>query len=299
MLVCRFQMCYTINMKQKFLAFILLLLTGLLGAQETRPVIQFNPFLIEGIGLEESRFIESLMQSYLSDIGQVITYLGPPPARPPEAAENAGAFSARPPVSVPDYTINGNIRIERDSHILLLEIVNTRTGESYSLTSVYKSTGELVLKARSILETAFAFGGLETEKKPTAPPERISESLILGTWKGETGIEMIRLQRGGRGVAIFSSGAQMVLSYTIENNMLKVVQVSPNSERFYYPLPQEVARQIAADAEPLSWELSLYQQGTILGGVKISTGVRMENDRVAELLPNGDIREVIWTKASH
>jgi hypothetical protein len=248
-------------------------------AEEEKPVIQMNPLFFEGLGIEESRFIESLLQSYLSDIGVL----------------GGGLPASRPP----DYTITGNIRLERDGHMFLLEITNTRTGESFAFTSVYKSTGELALKARSLLESAFSAGGLESEKKPASRPERLSENLVIGTWKGEAGIEMVRLQRGGRGVAVFSSGAQMVLSYTIENNVLKIQQVSPNQERFYYPFPQEVARQIAAAADPVSWELSLYQQGSVLSGVKLSTGVRLENGAVAELLPAGDVREVVWAKSGH
>jgi hypothetical protein len=246
--------------------------------EEQKPVIQLNPIFIEGMGSEESRFIESLLRSYLADIGVL----------------DGSSFTSRPP----DYTITGNIRLERDGHIFLLEITDARTGEQYTVTSVYKTTGELALKARSVLESAFSAGGLETEKK-RAVPETVSENLVTGAWKGEAGIEMIRLQRGGRGVAVFSSGAQMVLSYTIENNTLKILQISPNQERFYYPLPQDIARQLAAAAGPVSWELSLYQQGSVLSGVKLSTGVRLENGAVAELLPDGDVQEVVWTKSGH
>jgi hypothetical protein len=110
---------------------------------------------------------------------------------------------------------------------------------------------------------------------------------------------MIRLQRDGRGVAVFSSGVQMVLSYVIEHNILRVWQISPNSERFYYPLPYDTARELAAGAEPMAWELSLYSRGTVLGGIKIATGVQLEGNRVVKLLPGGDIREVEWTRGAH
>jgi hypothetical protein len=286
-------------MKQKHIALSLLLciLPCILNAQESKLVIQLNPFFIEGIGQEESLLIESLVEDYLSDIGEVISLLH---ARP----ENYGAArrtdtirgqAARPP----DYTISGNIRLEQDGPVFLLEITNTRTGERISFTSVYKSTGELALKARSVLESAFSAGNLEAAQKTEMKAEALNENRIVGAWKGEPGIEIIRLQRGSRGVAIFSSGAQMVLSYTIENNVLKITQISPNSERFYYPLPQEIARQLAADADPITWELSLYQQGTVLKGVRLGTAARMENGMVAELLPAGDVREITWTKAGH
>ena len=267
-----------------------------LEAQENKPVIKLNPLFIDGIGIEESRLIESLIQSYLSDIGEVINYFDA--ALAPDPFENADdALNSW--TRIPDYTVTGTIHLERDSRIFLLELLNTRTGKTYSFTSIYKTTGELVLKARSILETAFAAGGLESGRSSEALPGPVHESQIVGTWRGEPGIEMIRLQRGGRGVAVFSSGAQMVLSYTIENNILRVWQVSPNSEWFYYPLPYETARALTAGAEPMIWELSLYSGGTVLGGVKIATGVQLEGNQVLKLLPGGDIRKVEWTRGGH
>jgi hypothetical protein len=258
---------------------------------QEKPLIKFNPLFIEGIGQEESLFIESLIQSYLSDIGILAD-----PGDDAYSGETETADSAR---RLPDYTINGSIHLERDGCVFLLEISNIRTDETYSVSSVYKSTGELALKARSILETAFSPGGKGPEKKPETLPEHMTENLIAGTWKGETGIEIIRLRHGGQGVAIFSSGAQMLLSYTIEDNTLKIWQISPNSERFYHPLPFNVAKQLAAGAEPMSWELSLYANGTVLGGLKLATGVRLNQGEVVELLPGGDVREVIWTKIGH
>jgi hypothetical protein len=286
------------SMKRIVWAFILFsaLLSTPLRAQENKLVIKLNPLFIEGIGVEESRLIESLIQSYLSDMGEVINYFDA--ALDPNSFPNAGnALDSW--TRIPDYTVTGTIHMERDSRIFALEFLNTRTGQTWSFTSIYKSTGELALKARSILESAFAAGGFEDGKKPEAVPEPISEGRIVGTWRGEPGIEMIRLQRGGRGVAVFSSGAQMVLSYSIEGSTLRVWQVSPNSERFYYPQPYEIARELAAGAEPMSWELSLYRGGTALGGVKITTGAQLEGGRLVKLLPGGDIREVEWTRGGH
>ncbi|MDR1899668.1 MAG: hypothetical protein LBQ55_06650, partial [Treponema sp.] len=107
-----------------------------------------------------------------------------------------------------------------------------------------------------------------------------------------------RLQRGGRGVAVFSSGAQMVLSWVIDNNTLRIQQISPNSERFYHPLPYETARQAAEGSEPMVWELSLFEGGTVLRGLRINTALRLEGNRVVEFIPNGDIRKVEWTRAA-
>jgi hypothetical protein len=284
---------------KKPLAFILcaVLLPSMLKPEDNKPVIKLNPLFIEGIGIEESRLIESLIQSYLSDIGEVIHYLDGHLA--PDAFRGAGDGILEPWSRIPDYTVTGAIHLDRDNRIFSLELHNAKTGETHSFTSIYKTTGDLALKARSILEAAFAARGPEEESPRNAIPEPMTENQVVGTWRGETGIDMIRLQRGGRGVAVFSSGIQMVLSYIIENNILRVWQISPNSERFYYPLPYDTARELAAGAEPIAWELSLYSRGTILGGIKIATGVQLEGNRVVKLLPGGDIREVEWTRGTH
>jgi hypothetical protein len=273
------------------------LLPFIVKAEENKPVIKLNPLFIQGIGLEESRLIESLIQSYLSDIGEVIDFFDS--SLSPDSFSAAERDFTESWPRTPDYTVTGTIHLDQDSRIFSLELFNTKTGETHSFTSIYKTTGELVLKARSILESAFAAGGLAEEKRQKTAPETMTESHIIGTWRGETGIEMIRLHRGGRGVAVFSSGIQMVLSYIIENNILRVWQISPNSERFYHPLPYEAARELAAGAEPMAWELSLYSRGTVLGGIKIATGVQLEGNRVVNLLPGGDIREVEWIKGTH
>ncbi|MDR2258722.1 MAG: hypothetical protein LBE14_06195 [Treponema sp.] len=284
-------------MKKRPPAFIIcaLLIPFMLKAEENKPVIKLNPLFIEGIGIEESRLIESLIQSYLSDIGEVISHFDT--SLSPAEGNSAGSMENSLWARMPDYTVTGAIHLDQDSRIFSLELHNTKTGETHSFTSIYKTTGDLALKARSILESAFALRGFEEEKERKTAPEPMTENQIVGTWRGETGIEMIRLQRGGRGVAVFSSGVQMVLSYVINDNVLRVWQISPNSERFYYPLPYEAARELAAGAEPMAWELSLYSRGTVLGGIKIATGVQLEENRVVKLLPGGDIREVEWVKS--
>ena len=278
-------------MKQKKIAFVLLILLSVncLNAQESKPLIQLNDFSTLGISSEESRLIKALFLSYLSEMGELINYLEQ------EQSLNTAEKNKNRPV---DYSINGTVRLEQDGHIFLLEITNLRTAETYTIRSVYKTTGELALKARSMLETAFA-ESMEPEKQGLSNPETISENQITGTWKGEAGIEMINLQKGGRGVAFFSSGAQMVLSYSITDNTLRLWQVSPNSERFYYPLPFLAAKYLAAGAQPMVWEMSLFQKGTVLNGVRQATAVRMEYDQVGELIHGGDVRQVQWTKVSH
>jgi hypothetical protein len=270
--------------KRLLLVLLALFFVFLAGAQETKPVIRFSPLYTKGIGFEETRFIESLIQSYLSDFGEVVNLL-------------EGSFAGFDSLTrTPDYVLSGSVYLERDFRIFTLEIHNTQTGETSSATSTHKTAGDLVLKARSLVEMIFNPGRPgppgETGEIPEEKPEIITERSISGTWRGEPGIETVYLQQG-RGVAFFSSGARMNLSYTIENNTLKITQNSPNTERFYYPLPFEAAKQLSAEAVPMTWELFLYSGGTCLRGVKISTEARIEDNEVVEFLP-GSVRETEW-----
>jgi hypothetical protein len=146
------------------------------------------------------------------------------------------------------------------------------------------------------VEAIFSTGLNETFHKEV-PQEVITEGKIVGTWRGDIGVEIVRLQRGGTGIAILSSGAQMNLIYRIEGNTLRIFQISQNTERFYHPMPFVIARELSVRAEPWQYELCLYEDGTVLRGIKIFTDVIYNDTRIMELLP-GAIREAEWTKTS-
>jgi hypothetical protein len=283
------------RMKKSLLLMVPLFLYPLfLGAQDVKPLIRFSPFYTQGVSFEEIRFVESLIQSYLSDFGEVVNYFG-------DFLDDSGGVFPGSWARAPDYVLTGSIYLERDTRIFTLEIHNTQTGDTSRFTSTHKTSGDMVLRARSLVEAAFsssdriAVSPGEDESSQEEKPETITENAVTGTWRGESGIEMIRLQQGGRGMAFFSSGAQMSLSYIIENNTLKVKQNSPNTERYYYPLPYGVAKQLSAEADPMTWELLLYSGGTHLKGFRRSTEARMEGNMIVELIPDA-VRGTEWTR---
>jgi hypothetical protein len=190
----------------------------------------------------------------------------------------------------PDYILSGSIYLERKTRIFTLEIRNTHANEVTKTTTERRTAGDLVLRARSLVESIInlpVLSGAESAAANEAEreiPQIITENAITGTWRGESGIEIIRLQPGGRGTAFFSSGAQMNLSYVIEGNVLKIRQNSPNVERFYYPNPPEITKLLSVQAEPMRWEFMLYSGGNRLKGTKISTDVRILQNGKAELL---------------
>ncbi|MDR0388662.1 MAG: hypothetical protein LBH73_01170, partial [Spirochaetaceae bacterium] len=164
-------------------------------------------------------------------------------------------------------------------------------------TSTHKTTSELALNTRSLVQLAMDSSrpGESEERAEAENSEPLSENLILGRWRGDAGIEMIRLQSEGRGLAIFSSGAQMNLRYEIRDNTLYVVQSSPNAERYYHPVPYGIARQLVALAEPMSWEFRLFGNGTALRGQKTATAVEYSGDTITNLYQER-ARPAEWTK---
>jgi hypothetical protein len=263
------------------------------GADDSSPLIELTPFVIDGLGPEETRFLSALIQSYVADIGEVALRYDPSPA----IAGGAGAFAlALGTEREPDFILSGSITVDQDSRILALKVVKTATGETVYHTSTHKTTTDLTLKVRSLVEAVFS-AGLNGAFNGEDQPELMTEGKILGTWRGDTGIAIVRLQRKGTGIAILSSGVQMNLAYRIENNTLRIFQISENTERFYHPMPYTIARELSVRAEPWQYEFFLYDNGATLRGIKIFTDVVYDDTRIMELIP-GAVREAEWTKTS-
>jgi hypothetical protein len=278
--------------------FALFAISSLAWAQEARPIIRFTPFVSEGVSKEETLFIESLIQSYVSDAGELIFSYD---NIFPDAYLSAGGLLPSSWSKTPDYILSGSIHLERKTRIFTLEIRNTHTNEITKTTTEHKTAGDLALRARSLVESIIKFPVISEMETAAANDEReiqqnITENSIAGTWRGEPGIEIIRLQPGGRGTAFFSSGARMNLRYVIEGNKLKIWQNSPNDDRFYYPNPPEIARLLSQRAEPMRWEFMLYSDGNRLRGTKTSTDIRVLQNGNTEL-PYETVRDSVLIRS--
>ncbi|MDR0586015.1 MAG: hypothetical protein LBG26_02120 [Treponema sp.] len=236
----------------------LFFLPFLIFSQE-RPRFRLHPFVVEGIGGEEAKNIEAFFLSYLGDIGFIVSQEEPDF----ETGDHGLSLS-----QTPLYTMTGRLRQNEYSRFLDLDITDERSGERYSFSYSFKNSNELILKAHSSLSRAFSADHKALE---SIVRERIRAEQVWGTWKSDGSIQMIRLERNGTGMILFSSGAVMRLRHTIEDDTLVVVQDSPNNERFYHPLPRNVARELAEKADPMRWELLLSDRGMVLRGIVVFT----------------------------
>ena len=119
--------------------------------QESKPVIRFSPFYTQGIGIEETHFVETLIQSYLSEMGELVIVFDNTPLSSPSGNSLTDSWTR-----APDFVVSGSIYLDRDSRIFTLEIHNTQTRETSRTTTVHKTASDLVLKARSLVESAFS-----------------------------------------------------------------------------------------------------------------------------------------------
>jgi hypothetical protein len=245
----------------------LLLLSRRLGADEWKMIVLVHPLERENVEIEESSFVESLLYSYISAMSDIEVLL----EEDRQTEKNV------------DYELFGNLSNDEDSTVITLNVKNSATGEIVAYTSAHKSSSEMVLKLRSIVQTLFHEPAVAADG-PSAPAEaeEITLNAIVGLWRADTGIEMINFQRDGTMIAFFSSGERMSLKFTIEGNVLKVIQNSPNRERYYQGLSYDIVRELTQKAQPLYFELQLFDSGLTLRGKRIETS--------AATGPNGEIR---------
>jgi hypothetical protein len=266
-----------------------LAMTAKMNAEEE--VVQFLPLSVNSVSDAEGRIIEALIVSYISEMDGIIVYPSETTSMETPASAEEAPDTHRPA----DYTLSGSLSLEDGATILRIDVDKNASGEHYLYTSAHKTTSSLALKIRSIVEDVWA--QLNAENRVLNEPlrETIVESSIHGIWRGDGGVEMLRFLPNGRGMAVFSSGVNMNLSYTIENNTLKVAQTSLNYARYYHPLPLPVAEELVKAAEPMKWEMYLYDNGTQLKGVRIETAVQFEGENVFRFIP-GAIKQAEWSK---
>jgi hypothetical protein len=272
-------------MKSLLPVFVIFTLPILVQAQ-VKPLVRLMPLSFEGQHTEETQSIEDLIRSYIEDLGEI-------------NPEN------------PEYIFSGRIDSKEDYRVLSLEVLKRNSGETYLYAYTFKSFSELALKTRSLVSSVFSSGMDPLRNSPEASgflpaAEALSVDALTGTWRSarrdppglgvpSVWLEMVRLERNGTGMALFSSGEVMRLGFRIESNTLRITQNSPNTERYYHPLPRNIARQLAEKAEPMRWELSLFEQGTILRGTVFFTGVSHNGETITEFNPLKG--ETEWTRS--
>ncbi len=268
-------------------------------AQETLPVLAVLPFTAPPELSQQAQTIEKLVESCISQWNTV--RLIDPSDRDVVLKEREFAYSSVAQVNQElgtmlhaDYLVGGSLGTLGSSIVITFEIINVQTSEKRSFSTIDLSFEAIITALPNILQQSLG-SYVQHETSPQKNEIPISEENIIGSWKGDKGIELVRLYRNGQGEAIFTSGARMELAYTIKEGILYVKQTSPNTERYYHPVPYLIAHQLVELAEPMEWEFNTLVGDSILRGIKRATAVRYEGDTIIEII-HKSTRDAEWTK---
>ncbi|GHU43362.1 hypothetical protein FACS1894190_13780 [Spirochaetia bacterium] len=275
----------------------LLLFVLPLYPQMDRKILQFEPLAVHGASTEESRLIENLLKSYFDDHKEVLTLhsgIKYEKLAPVAADDIPDVVSIAMPEQAPDYFVSSTLEQKDGLYTLELVVRNSLQQPVFNHVSSYKSTGEMALSLRSVVDNAVLQREVPTIHDNDTPLVLTSEN-ILGLWRGDTNVELVRILPGGKAFAFLKSGKNMQLTYAIENNILSLIQKSPNDERFYSPQPPPVAKKLAEQAEPLRWDLNLFENGSTLRGTRSETTAEYETYDNIRLLP-GSTSTVAWSR---
>jgi hypothetical protein len=119
---------------------------------------------------------------------------------------------------------------------------------------------------------------------------------IAGSWKGDNGLESIRIDRDGTGLGHMGDWNLILLSVYIENGRIIIKQDEPNSPKLYMNnFPYSLAVKIAEIARPIQWTFILSQDKNTLRGIEESTSFHIDQ---GEILSWDDThtRPVTWLR---
>ena len=119
---------------------------------------------------------------------------------------------------------------------------------------------------------------------------------LAGTWKGDKGIESVKIKSDGSAVANLGGWNSMKLTVAVEDDQVVVCQDEPNSPKLYMnTFPYSIAVQAAELARPMRWVFSLSQDKKMLKGIKESTYFQIDKGKVLSA-DNSYSRSAVWIR---
>ena len=201
-----------------------------------------------------------------------------------------------------DYIFFGALEEVPDG-IKLELILKGRTEQLTRIISkVYDNVNKILLDSRLLVFNLFDF---------SVPLEQLARSLpqneqsmefgyietvdsLAGSWKGEPGLDRVMILRGGRGMAVFSSGVSVSLDLKIDNGYLLVTQKGSLQPRQFLNLPDEIARQAVQKTNPPQWRFLVSPDKKILSGTKVDAQIQYNETAIISV--KYDTATVEWLR---
>jgi len=289
--------------------------------QTRQAVVRIAPFSGTGVGPSEASMLERLVSSYVSELKtfKVIDDRGQETALVETEAALAQGVSAA--VSLPltaDFVVYGAVGKLGDVFAFTLDVTKVSSGEKLSVSDTAPSISDIVLRARSLTRSLFGQGvasegtaAQETEASadetaivasaetaPAVATRTPRPDDLIGTWRGDKGLETVRIFPNGTGLAILSGGGTLKLRVTIADEAVHIAQDQPNDVAMYKAgaMPFDMAKRIAAEARPMRWLFALSSDGATLFGKKESVSISGVGSSIE--IDNGYVRDASWVRIS-
>ena len=201
-----------------------------------------------------------------------------------------------------DYIFFGALEEVPDG-IKLELILKGRTEQLTRIISkVYDNVNKILLDSRLLVFNLFDFSvPLEQLARSLPQTEQNTEfgyidtvDSLAGSWKGEQGLDRVMILRGGRGMAVFSSGVSVSLDLKIDNGYFLVTQKGSLQPRQFLNLPDEIARQAVQKTNPPQWRFLVSPDKKILSGTKVDAQIQYNETAIISV--KYDTATVEWLR---
>ncbi|TFG84899.1 MAG: hypothetical protein E4H20_01825 [Spirochaetales bacterium] len=291
--------------------------TGVARAQTRQAVVKIVSFSAEGVNQGEAGTIERMVASHIAEfrIFRVIDNQGHELAlQETEIALASGSDAGLVTLPSADFILSGSLSHIGDLYVLTLKNVKVVTGETMSVSDTATSLNDIAIGSRLLTRSLFGKADVASEDASRIAVEAVpggalpagsgqsdispspTLTALAGTWRGDKGIETVRIFPNGTGLAILSGGGTLKLSVRTDGPMVDIVQDQPNDPLMYRGpnINFELATLIAESARPMRWIFNLSANGALLRGIKQSVAIQGDGSSIQ--VDNQYEREAVWQR---
>lgn len=274
---------------------------------DDKRVVKIEHFTSDALTESELTTIETMVASFVVELHS-FKVISPDASekslRELENAFNNGDTSKSVQTLSSDYILSAHIGKIGDIFVFSMDNTKVVSGEKLSVSENCASINEIVLKARNLTRKLFGKEDTEYSEEATQTEiETVEKSFInienlLGVWKGDKGLDSIRILRvDGSALALLSGGIAMKLKIEVSESAYIFTQDQANKPEFYLSqsIPYSKAKIIAEKARAMKWTLSPSKDGKSLKGIKESVSISYNSDGSINV-DNTYSREAVWYK---
>lgn len=211
-----------------------------------------------------------------------------------------------------DYVFYGTLESVPEGVELELVLRGGSDFVTRTISKVYENSNRILLESRALVKDLFDLSSVHpsvlqesASAKPLPPPSETASPLITlvpvstlddlaGNWYGEAGIEKIMILRGGRAVAVLTSGISISLDLFLSGGDLIIRQKGAVTSRQFTDLPELVAKQAAVISPPLEWRFRKAADSRVLSGTKKTVHIQHDGKNILKM--ESEVLEVQWYK---